>query len=514
MSEPSFLRRDLIFYAIAATLSWGTWCGESAAQSDSSRAGTLTIGMAADPLTLDPNATRDTTSNMYYGNMFEGLYVLDSNGQPQPALAVSYRVVDPLTWEFKLRQGIKFHDGTPFDAAAVKFTYERTLAPDFRTGWRSFITPVEKVETPDPLTVRIITKQPFPTLLSQLSYMPIVSPTAVQKLGPEFSKAPVGTGPYKLVRWTPGQRLELERNPDYWRGLARISRVVIRPIPELSTRISELETGGVDVILQVPPDQVERLRAKDTIQIIGMPSTQPMVLQVNIRSGKPFLKDSRVRDAISLAIDRRAVVEQLLRGEATLTNGPVTMQYRGYDPSLPLPAYDPTRARQLLQEANAVGARIVYSTPSGRYVLDTQIAEIVATQLRAVGLDVSVEPLEIAQYVQRLQNRTIGDLVYIGIGSEDRYAGTVLRVYFGGNSVWSQYADPALDAAIAESVAAADDEARDAAARKVVKLAVDQKAGVWLWDAKYLFGINKRVKVQPRSGDWHPILAYEAELTN
>jgi ABC-type transport system substrate-binding protein len=116
--------------------------------------------------------------------------------------------------------------------------------------------------------------------------------------------------------------------------------------------------------------------------------------------------------------------------------------------------------------------------------------------------------------VQRLQNRTIGDLVYIGIGSEDRYSGTVVRVYFGGNSVWSQYADPELDAAISESIAAADDAARDAAARKVVKTAVDQRAGIWLWDAKYLFGLNKRVKVQPRSGDWHPILAYEAELTN
>jgi peptide/nickel transport system substrate-binding protein len=239
-----------------------------------------------------------------------------------------------------------------------------------------------------------------------------------------------------------------------------------------------------------------------------------MCLQVNTRSGKPFLKDPRVREAISLAIDRKAVAEQLLRGEATLTNGPVTSQYRGFDESLPVPAFDPARARQLLQEAGAAGAKITYSTPSGRYVLDTQIAEVVATQLRAVGLDVTVEPLEIAQYVQRLQNRTIGDLVYIGIGSEDRYAGTVVRVYFGGTSVWSQYQDAELDAAIAEAVAAPDDAARDAAARKVVKTAVEQKAGIWLWDAKYLFGINKRVRVQPRSGDWHPILAYEAELVS
>lgn len=497
--------------ALAAALLPLTAGGASAQAPD--RKETLVIGMAADPLSLDPNATRDTTSNMYYGNMFEGLYHLGNDGKPTPRLALSYSTPDPTTWEFKLRPGVTFHDGTPFDAEAVKFTYERTLAPDFKTGWRSFITPVDRVEVVDPLTVRIITKQPFPTLLTQLAYMPIVSPTAVKAAGQEgFAKQPVGTGPYKFVRWTPGQRLELEAYPGYWREPAKIKKVVLRPIPELATRISELETGGVDIILQVPPDQVQRLRKNGEVDIIGVSSTQPMVLQFNTRAGNALMKDKRVREAISLAIDRKAIAEQLLLNEATLINGPVTQQYRGYDPAMPVPAYDPQRARQMLTEAGASGAQLTYSTPSGRYVLDKQIAEVVAGQLRAVGLNVKVEPLEIAQYVQRLQNRTIGDMVYIGIGSEDRYAATVLRVYFGGNSVWSQYADPALDALIAEGGAAADDAARDAAAAKVVKTAVDQQAGAWLWDAKYLFGINKRVSVQPRSGDWHPILAYEAAL--
>lgn len=479
----------------------------------SDRAETLVIGMAADPLTMDPNATRDTTSNMYYGNMFEGLYHLGNEGKPEPRLALSSSNPDPLTWEFKLRPDVKFHDGTNFDAEAVKFTYERTLHPDFKTGWRSFITPVDRVEVVDPLTVRIITKQPFPTMLSQLAYMPIVSPTAVQAAGAEaFAQKPVGTGPYRFVNWVSGQHLQLEAFPDYWGGKAKIAKVMLRPIPELATRISELETGGVDIIMQVPPDQVQRLRGNDSIQIIGVPSTQPMVLQFNTRAGNEALKDKRVREAVSLAIDRQSIVEQLLLGEATLISGPVTEQYLGYDASMPVPAYDPAKARALLEEAGAVGTKIAYATPSGRYVLDRQIAEIVADQLRAVGFDVTVEPLEIAQYVQRLQNRTIGDMVYIGIGSEDRFAGTVLRVYFGGESVWSQYDDPELNAAIAEAGAADGDSARAAAAAKVVRTAVDQQAGAWLWDANYLFGINKRVAVQPRSGDWHPILAYEASF--
>jgi peptide/nickel transport system substrate-binding protein len=510
----SWLDLRSVVAAVAATvLAWVALPGLDTARAQGA-AETLTIGMAADPLTLDPNVTRDTTSNMYYGNMFEGLYDLDASGTPQPSLAMSHSVIDPQIWEFKLREGVTFHDGTPFDAEAVKYTYDRTRDPDFKTGWRSFITPVDRVDVVDPLTVRIHTSVPFPTFLSQLSYLPIVSPTAVERLGPvEFGKAPVGTGPYRFVEWVAGERLVMEANGDYWREPASIKRVVIRPIPELSTRISELETGGVDIILQVPPDQVQRLRVNPALQIIGKPSTQPMVLQVNTKAGNEILKDPRVREAISLAIDRKSVVEQLLLGEATIINGPVTAQYLGYDPEPPMPAYDPDRARQLLQEAGAAGAAITYSTPSGRYVLDTQIAEIVADQLRAIGLEVTVEPLEIAQYVQRLQNRTIGDLVYIGIGSEDLYAGTVLKVYFGGDSVWSQYQDAELDAAIAESVAAPDDASRKAAAHAVVDTAIDQKAGIWLWDANYLFGINKRVTVEPRSGDWHPILAYEAQLS-
>ena len=144
---------------------------------------TVTIALAADPVTLDPNATRDTTSNMNYGNMFEGLYDLDAKGQPQPSLATAYRLVDTLTWEFKLRPGVKFHNGEAFDAQAVKFTYERTMDPNFRTGWRTFINPVERVEVMDPMTLRIVTKRPFPTFLNQLAYLPIVPPKYVQEKG-------------------------------------------------------------------------------------------------------------------------------------------------------------------------------------------------------------------------------------------------------------------------------------------------------------------------------------------
>lgn len=504
------LMRGVAFGALLGFAVLGSALPAGAAEGD---ADTLVIGMAADPITLDPNATRDTTSNMYYGNMFEGLYDLDADGAPQPSLAVSYSQVDDLTWEFKLREGVTFHDGTPFDAEAVKFTFDRTMAPDFQTGWRSFIDPVESVEVVDPLTIRIHTKTPFPTLLAQLSYLPIVSPTAVQTLGEEeFGKAPVGTGPYTFTEWVPGTRLVMDAYEGYWRDPPAIKQVILRPIPELSTRISELETGGVDIILQVPPDQVQRLREDDSIEIVGVASTQPMVLQINTRAENAALKDPRVREAISLAIDRESVATQLLLGEATLINGPVTPEYAGYDAGLPVPAYDPEKAAALLDEAGAVGTHLTYATPSGRYVQDIQIAEIVAEQLRAVGFDVTIEPLEIAQYVQRLQNRTIGDLVYIGIGSEDLDGSTVLQVYFGGDSVWSQYSDPELDAAIAAAVPETDPAKRAEAIEAAVKLAVDQNAGIWLWDAKYLFGINSRITVQPHSGDWHPILAYEVSL--
>jgi peptide/nickel transport system substrate-binding protein len=474
---------------------------------------TVTIALAADPVTLDPNATRDTTSNMNYGNMFEGLYDLDAKGQPQPSLATAYRLVDTLTWEFKLRPGVKFHNGEAFDAQAVKFTYERTMDPNFRTGWRTFINPVERVEVMDPMTLRIVTKRPFPTFLNQLAYLPIVPPKYVQEKGVAFfGKNPVGTGPYRFAEWVPGTRLVLEAFNGYWGPAPKVQRVIVRPIPELSTRIAELETGGVDILLQVPPDQARRLRSDPKVQIIGLPSTQVMILQINTRSGNPKLKDPRVRQAISLAINRAAVVNQLLLGEANLINSPLSSEYLGYDRTLPVPEYHPEKAKQLLQEAGAAGLELRFSTPSGRYVQDTQIAEVIASQLRAVGLTVKVEPLEIAQYVQRLQNRTIGDLVYIGVGSEDRDAGTTLTVYLTSESVWSQYSNPELDRLVKDAVGIMDRQQRGAAYQKAVAYAVQDAAGVWLWDAKYLFGINRRLRVIPHSGDWHPIVASEIDL--
>src|SRR5690242_2945465 len=170
----NILRNLLVASALASGFVLSATATPARAAGDS----VLTIGMAADPVTLDPNLTRDTTSNMYYGNMFEGLYDLDANGTPQPSLAESYKVIDDLTWEFKLRSRVKFHDGTDFNADAVKFTYERTLSPNLKTGWRSFIDPVDRIDVVDANTVRIHTKSPFPTLLAQLSYLPIVSPTA------------------------------------------------------------------------------------------------------------------------------------------------------------------------------------------------------------------------------------------------------------------------------------------------------------------------------------------------
>lgn len=493
--------------------------GPSGASPVSSRvaspvASPVVFAINADPVTLDPNEQLDRTSNLVYGNIFDGLYDRDRNGTPQPSLALSYKLIDDLTWEFKLRPGVKFHNGEDFNADAVKFTYERTANPDFKTGWRNYVRPFQSAEVVDSLTVRIKTSSAFPGFLGQLAILPIVPPKYVQEKGVEaFKKNPVGTGAYKFVEWVPGTRIVLEANDQYWRGAPKVMRYIIRPIPEVSTRLAELESGGVDIAIDVQPDQADRVKSNPKTTVLGAQANRPMVLQINTRSGNPALKDKRVREALNLAIDRDLLVDKLLRGQATKLNAQAgTPAYFGYNPDLKVPSYDPAKAKRLLQDSGRLGLEIKFHTPSGRYPLDKETVEAMAAQLTEVGFRPTVIPLEVARYVQMLQTREIGDLVYIGVGSNDLDMGQGMSTFFTSKSVWSQYENPELDALLSKGLIEMDPQKRSAAYQAATTFAAQDHAGVWLWDLKYLYGASTRLKWEPRGGEYRGVWAFDIDM--
>jgi len=232
------------------------------------RGGTLTIVRPTDPVSLDPNLETTAPGAWVYFNMLEGLLTLDDKVQVKPALATSYEVMSPTKVRFKLRPNVKFHDGTPFNAAAVKFTYDRALKGTPPARWASLVGSMAGAEVVDDLTVDIVTKEPYGPILRTLAMycMGIVSPTAVQKLGADFSRAPVGTGPFKFVEWKEGDYIALDKNPSYWETdasggkLPYLDKVLIKFIIEPSTLVAALKTGEVDGINSVAPQFGHRIQ--------------------------------------------------------------------------------------------------------------------------------------------------------------------------------------------------------------------------------------------------------------
>ncbi len=215
------------------------------------RGGTLTIVRPTDPVSLDPNLETTAPGAWVYFNMLEGLLTLDEKMQIKPALATSYEVMSPTKVRFKLRPGVKFHDGTPFNAAAVKFTFDRALRGTPPARWASLAGSLDGAEVVDDLTVDVVTKEPYGPILRTLAMycMGMVSPTAVQKMGADFSRAPVGTGPFKFVEWKTNTHVIIERNPDYWGDKALVDRVIFKVVPEEGARMIALQTGDADMVL-------------------------------------------------------------------------------------------------------------------------------------------------------------------------------------------------------------------------------------------------------------------------
>src|SRR5256884_4209625 len=262
--------------------------------------------------------------------MLEGLLTLDENMQVKPALAASYEVMSPTRVRFKLRPNVKFHDGTPFNAEAVRFTFDRALNGKPPARWASLAGSLSGAEVVDNLTVDVITKEPDGPILRALAMycMGIVSPTAVQKQGADFSRAPVGTGPFKFVEWKTNTHVIVERNNDYWGDKALLDRVVFRVVPEEGARMIALQTGDADMVLFPSPAQLPALR-KDSKYTVHE-TTGIRVVFAGMHAGLPPLDDVRVRQAMLYAVDRKAILDNIMEGSAGAARGVLGPRAFGY----------------------------------------------------------------------------------------------------------------------------------------------------------------------------------------
>src|SRR5215813_8704278 len=271
--------------------------------------GTLTFAAGADPDSLDPQNTQSNPGEQVNRMMYDNLVRFNAKMQIEPALATSWtQTKDGLTWSFTLRKGVRFQDGTPFDAKAVKYFFDRVLG-DEKPFKASLYTPfVQGAQVVDDQTVRVTLKQPFAAFLFRLAHSAggIVSPAAHQKWGKDLTLHPVGTGPFKFGEWVKSDHVTVERNDAYWGGKPLLDRVVVKTVREDSARVLMLEAGDADLILNIPPEDIPRLRKDARFAIDSSPTTRALYVVINTRK-KPF-DDVRVRQALNYAVNRESIV--------------------------------------------------------------------------------------------------------------------------------------------------------------------------------------------------------------
>jgi peptide/nickel transport system substrate-binding protein len=370
-------------------------------------------------------------------------------GQLGPALATSWKNIDALTWELTLRKGVKFHNGEPFDASVVKFSYDTMLDPNLKSPSRTNHTFVKNVEIVDDFTVRIITREPFPITPNQLTFLHMLPPKYVTSVGLDgYRRKPIGTGPYRLVEHVPDTRVVLERVDGHWLGPQPIKTIVYRPIKEDATRVGALLAGEVDLALDIPPELIPTVTASRRAKVKTVSSTRVFIMGMsNLDPSLPTAKVP-VRDAINHAIDRASLSKTLFAGTSppAAWMNPDTF---GANPALKPIAHDPQRAKRLLAQAGYPnGFDVVLDSPDGRYLKDRELSEAMAGQLPQVGIRTTVKLQEWGLHTRRIFSHQTSPLFLFGWadskGDPESHNRFVLKT--GGS--WSQFTDPKLDGLI------------------------------------------------------------------
>jgi peptide/nickel transport system substrate-binding protein len=397
-----------------------TWLILAVVAGPADAAGTFRIAVGVDPDTVDPAQNTTTTVGNMVDYVVETLTTLGPDGKIQPLLAESWTLApDGVTYTFKLRKGVVFHDGSPFDAKAVKFTFDRLKDPSVRVPVRASL-PLKEIEAVDASTVKITLTQPSIPFISALSQTntAIISPGSIDKGGNEYKNIvhPVGTGPYLYKERKKGESLTVTLNDKYWGKKPTYDTVVFRIVPEAATRESLILAGQVDLIVLPPIADVPALQRNPAVKVLLAPSDRTMFISLN--TSKPLLSDVRVRQALNYAVDKRAIVQNVLFGAADEMDAPMASSLLGYC-KVGSYEYNPAKAKQLLAEAGVKpGTKFSFHHPTGRYVQDREASQAVAGYLREVGIEAELQTMDWPSYLSIVNagpaEKTVHQLLYLG----------------------------------------------------------------------------------------------------
>ena len=459
--------------------------GAAASGEAPKKGGTLRVGLYVDAATMDPHLSGSKIDRQVMHNVYEPLVVLGEKLDVRPGLAESWQQPDPRTLVFTLRQGVKFHDGTDFNAEAAKLNVERMQNPDTKSVRRGEIANVDTAEAVDTYTLRLNLKRPDAALLATLTDRAgmMISPAAVQKFGPDLQRNPVGTGPFNFVEWVKDDHLSLERFDDYWDTQAGpyLDQVRYRPILEDSVKAQSLIAGEIDVIDYVVPREVAGLRGNASVSVVDVPSLASFAYQLNTRKA-PFDKKP-LRQALAYAVDTEAIVKDVWLGIGVPSNGPIAPSSWAYDATVPPVKRDVARAKQLLAEGgmpNGYAFTLTTNTPP----LNVQEAEAIKAMLREVGIHMEIKPVDDTTL---LANGNAGQFDMIGYqwsGRPDPDGNTYqfFKTAQGPSLNWAGYTNQTVDELLDRARETSDQAERKKLYSELVKTIQD--------DAPWLFVIH------------------------
>jgi peptide/nickel transport system substrate-binding protein len=401
-------RRDLLkgAAALGATAA-GPLTAGGAALAQTPQKKELVTAQSGDISKFDPHFSTSSNDIRVSFNVFDNLTSRHPDGKLYPGLATEWKLEGQTTWRFKLRSGVKFHNGDPFTSADAKFSIERTYDPAAKTMVATALATIDRIEAPDAHTLVIHTKKPDPLLPARLAFYggQIVPKKYLESVGNDtFNAKPVGTGPVRFGSWVKDDRAVLEANPDYWGGKIAVDRWIMRPIPETAPRIAALLKGEVDIITQLPPDQGERVAGNPSTRVAGALYAGLYVLAVN--SKRPPLDNPLVKQALSLAIDRQAIVKELWRGRGIVPSGPIAKGDNHFDASLPPMPYNPAEAKERLKKAGYKNEEVFIETTVAYVAQDKAMSEAIAAMWKDVGVNVKVEVIEYSVRAQKNREKS------------------------------------------------------------------------------------------------------------
>ena len=516
-----FFRSTLAFTMVACMLGATT----------PSQAKDLTIALASEPTSIDPHFHNLTPNNSLAMHFFDALVIFDEKQNVKPGLAASWKPIDDLTWEFKLRKGVKWHDGSPFTADDVVFTMSRAgNVPNSPSSFGTYTKGKTAVKIDDH-TVHIKTPQPYPLMVTDMTTIPMIS----KKNGegattPDYNsgKAAIGTGPFKFVEYVPGDRIVMTANPDYWGGKPKWDKVTMKPIKSGPSRVAALLAGDVDVIEGVPTADISRLKKDPKLQLSSGISNRVIYLHIDHdRDDSPYvkaadggkiknpLKDVRVRKAISMAINRKAIVDRVMEGVAIPAGQLLPEGFFGVSPNLKPVPYDLAGAKKLLAEAgHAKGFQLTLHGPNDRYINDAKIAEAIGQMLTRLGLKMKVETMTRSVYFKQASrggpNKTPKFSFILvgwgaGTGEPSSPLKSLLHTYdksrgFGASNR-GRYSNPKVDKLIEDALATVDDKKRASMLAEATEIAINDGGIIPLHYQVNTWGAKKGITYKARTDE-------------